>query len=190
MKKTISVDLTKEDYIIALMDKLGFVEESRHISGGDQEKIILTFKGRGTDYHENDYIKDQSSPEGYSVFYSLRVPHGYYTNSEEKFKEVHDKSNKTCFEIHSFETAAFDKQNETSFLNKNVVIDSLDNGISIPLRISFTRLGLVTLNELEKYTENEIIYLFRKNKTSLKEIKGLILKYGLTLQKEPLTQTP
>jgi hypothetical protein len=187
MKKTISVDLGKEDYTIALMNKLGFIEESRHVIGSNfsEEKIQLTFEGRSTDYHENDFIKVKNHPEGYFVFYSLRVPNGYFTNSEEKFKQAHDKENKTSFEIHSFETAAFDKQNENSILKKNVVIDSLDNGISIPLRIKLTRLGLVTLSDLEKYTESEIISLLNleRNNIRKKEIKGLILKYDINLKK-------
>jgi hypothetical protein len=104
IKKTVSVDIGKEDYIIALMNKIGFKEEERETPGGymSEEKIQITFGGYDLDYHENDYVKVKSDTEGYFFFYSLRKPNGYFTNSEETFKDIHDKAKRTDFEICSF----------------------------------------------------------------------------------------
>ena len=51
IKKTVSVTLGKEDYIIALMDKIGFNEEERKTTGGymGAERIQITFSGYNTD---------------------------------------------------------------------------------------------------------------------------------------------
>lgn len=93
IKKTVSVGIGREHYIIALMSKMGFYEIERNTTGGymSEEKIQLTFEGYDQDYHENDYVKVKSPTEGYFYFYSLRHTDGYYTNSVEIFKEIHDK---------------------------------------------------------------------------------------------------
>ena len=97
IKKTVSVAIGKEDYIIALMDK-------RKTTGGymSEERIQITFGGYNTEYHENDYVKVKSDTQGYFFFYSLRQSDGYFTNSEEIFKDIHDKAKRTDFEICSF----------------------------------------------------------------------------------------
>jgi hypothetical protein len=104
VRKTISVALGKEDYIIALMNKVKFIEEDRTFTGGhmSEEKIQITFGGYNTDYHENDYVKVKTQTDGYSFFYSLRRPDGYFTNSEEAFRGAHDKAKEYNFEICSF----------------------------------------------------------------------------------------
>lgn len=104
IKKTVSVSLGKEAYIIALMNKIGFTEEERKTTGGymSEERIQITFGGYDNDYHENDYIKVEPDSKGYSFFYSLRVPDGYYTDNEETFKDFHDKVKLSSFEIFSF----------------------------------------------------------------------------------------
>jgi len=93
MKKTISVDLGKEDYIIALMKDINFVEIDRSICGGtmSSEKIQLTFEGDESDYNENGYVQiiNNTPYVGYSYYYSLGFPEGYYTNDIERFKSVH-----------------------------------------------------------------------------------------------------
>lgn len=104
LKKTVSVAIGKEDYIISLMNKIGFMEEERKTTGGymSEERIQITFGGYNTDYHENDYVKVKSDKQGYFFFYSLRKPDGVFTNSEEKFKNIHDKAKLNDFEICSF----------------------------------------------------------------------------------------
>jgi len=104
IKKTVSVALGKEDYIIALMDKIGFKEEERKTTGGQmsEERIQITFNGYDSDYHENDYVKVKSDAAGNFFFYSLRVPDGYFTNRDEIFKDFHDKARLADFEILSF----------------------------------------------------------------------------------------
>ena len=104
IKKTVSVAIGKEDYIIALMNKIGFKEEERKTTGGymSEERIQITFGGYNTDYHENDYVKVKSDTQGYFFFYSLRQSDGYFTNSEEIFKDIHDKAKRSDFEICSF----------------------------------------------------------------------------------------
>ena len=81
IKKTVSVAIGKEDYIIALMDKIGFKEEERKTTGGymSEERIQITFGGYNTEYHENDYVKVKSDTQGYFFFYSLRQSDGYFT---------------------------------------------------------------------------------------------------------------
>ena len=104
IKKTVSVNIGNEEYIIALMDKIGFKEEERKTTGGymGAERIQITFGGYNTDYHENDYVKVKSDTQGYFFFYSLRYSDGYFTNSEEIFKNIHDKAKRNDFEICSF----------------------------------------------------------------------------------------
>lgn len=104
MKKTVSVPLGKEDYIIALMNEIGFKEEERKCTGGymSEERMQITFGGYDADYHENDYVKVKSDTQGYFFFYSLRCPDGFLTNSVEIFKNNHDKMKRTDFEICSF----------------------------------------------------------------------------------------
>ena len=79
IKKTVSVNIGNEEYIIALMDKIGFKEEERKTTGGymGAERIQITFGGYNTDYHENDYVKVKSDTQGYFFFYSLRYSDGY-----------------------------------------------------------------------------------------------------------------
>lgn len=93
IKKTTSCDLGREVYIIALMNKLGFKEVERHITGGlhSSERIIITFEGLDSDYHENDYVKRHSGNGDFYYYYSLKVPDGYYTDTFSIFKSVHDK---------------------------------------------------------------------------------------------------
>ncbi len=109
IKKTVSVTIGKELYIIALMDKIGFKEEDRNTTGGymSEEKLQITFGGYDTDYHENDYVKVKSETQNYFFFYSLKYTDGYYTNSEENFKAIHDKVKRTDFEICSFLSEQF-----------------------------------------------------------------------------------
>ena len=104
IKKTVSVNIGNEEYIIALMDKIGFKEEERKTTGGymGAERIQITFCGYNTDYHENDYVKVKSDTQGYFFFYSLRYSDGYFTNCEEAFKDIHDKAKRNDFEICSF----------------------------------------------------------------------------------------
>lgn len=94
-KKTVSVVLGREDYIIALMNKMDFVEVERRITGGQmsEEKIQLTFEGRESKYNENGYIQVKAEREGFSYYYYLRVTDGYYTENLENFKRLHDKRN-------------------------------------------------------------------------------------------------
>lgn len=95
-KKTFSVSLGKEIYLIALMERMGWQEESRIPTGGymSEERLMITFQGLAEDYTVNDYIKVPSLPQGdkeYFHFYSVLVPNGYYTNSVENFKKEHDR---------------------------------------------------------------------------------------------------
>ena len=105
IKKTISSELGFENYIILLMNKIGFKEVDRYVTGGQMssEKVVITFEGFDSDYKENDYIKMPVGVNGYFNFYSLREPNGYHTNTVEKFKEVHYKS-ASNIEICSFES--------------------------------------------------------------------------------------
>lgn len=104
IKKTISTFLGKENYIIALMEKLGFREEERKaiLTPDGDEKLILTFDGYEGDYHENDYVKVKGPTNGYFYYYSLAVPYGMYTNNDDSFKEMHDKLKTTNFVIGTF----------------------------------------------------------------------------------------
>jgi len=104
IKKTVSVRLGLEDYTIALMNKNGWKEIERSVTGGQmsEERLQITFEGYDTDYQENDYIKVVANQnEGYFHFYSLRRVDGYYTNSLEIFEKYHNEA-KTNFEIRSF----------------------------------------------------------------------------------------
>ena len=103
MKKTISVSLGKEVYLIAIMDAIGFAEVERKSTGGymSEEKLQMTFSGDEKDYNEGYYIK-VPMPNGAHYYYSLRYPDGFFTSSYEKFKNAHDKANTNNFELCSF----------------------------------------------------------------------------------------
>lgn len=102
MKKTIICYPEHEDKMIALMDKIGFTETSRYMTGGQTSAIqsVITFEGLAVNYHENDYVVVKAN-EHYNHYYSLRVPDGNYLRTDEEFKVYHDKKS-IKVEIRSF----------------------------------------------------------------------------------------
>lgn len=108
-RKTLSCTLGMENYMVALMTKNKWKEVQRTITRTqtDDERISITFEGLDTDYQENDYINVllYKNVKGYSHFFSLRVPDGFYTDTVDKFKVYHD-TKKVNFEIQSFEDVA------------------------------------------------------------------------------------
>lgn len=104
MRKTMSVGIGKEAYIIALMDAIGFKEVERRVTGGymSEEKIQFTFEGEAEKYRETDYVKVPTRSEGYFIYYSLRCPDGYSMNSDEAFRDMNDRANTNDFELCSF----------------------------------------------------------------------------------------
>lgn len=168
IKKTVSVPLGKEDYTIALMDKIGFKEEDRKATGGQmsEERLQITFGGYDIDYNENGYIKVESgnNPD-YGYFYSLRVPYGYYTSKLENFKDFHDKAN-----IHNFEVSSFDdglstgsispvdeEQEDKSLYETQFYLQGLINHI----RQAVNTKGLILDKPFQK-AFNDAIYIIHK----------------------------
>lgn len=94
--KTLFIHINNVNYIIALMNKLNWHEVKRKYKN---RRVQITFCGRESDYHENDYVKI-TGIGGY-YFYSLRIIDGYFAKTIEEFKEQHDKTNLEI-EIFSF----------------------------------------------------------------------------------------
>ena len=104
ISKTISVSLGSENYVIALMNKIGFKEEIRVATGGQMsdDHLMMTFGGYDLDYHENDYVKVDGKNDRGDYYYSLRCPNGYYATDFNDFKEFHKNSDRQNFEILTF----------------------------------------------------------------------------------------
>lgn len=87
MKKTFTVEIGNEQFIIALMNDMQWKEIDRVSSGGMMSPpvLLLTFEGHQADLNENKYIE---SDNGYcSIFYSIEYPNGHQIKDVEEFKK-------------------------------------------------------------------------------------------------------
>lgn len=91
MKKTISVNLGNEDFVIALMKYIGFSEVDRVSCGGTMstEKLQLTFEGKEEDYQDDCYVEVKTPNNRKSTFYSINRPDGITMETIQEFKQYH-----------------------------------------------------------------------------------------------------
>lgn len=102
---------TQHRVIEQLMQKAKLAETDRTVVGGHMSEVMIVLTYSGNDDHfklfkDSIYIEippNQRETKENSIFYSLKILEGFYTNDVKKFKEYHDKKDKGEFEIKKFD---------------------------------------------------------------------------------------